>query len=749
VQGVTTLLSKGLPKPALPPWAAKSVAEYVADNPDAVRQMLDTMGRESIVGALKGVPSRQARRGRRTRHRASTTWPSASSTARKSRCPRRYAGYVQGYVDWLDAWAAEPILTRAGLCVAEVALCRHVRRRSSLPCGRARRTDLASRLEDKSRRLRRSRRSWRPTPTPTSISTRTGQEQEIPAVDGLGVVHITPTGTDLYPVADPSSAWKVFTRIRYVAKQVDAIKAQIARRCPCRRSRDETVSNRGLRRRGGAPRYGQRAVLQHYTRLQRYGDPLREKPPASTHCEVDGCAAPRWARGLCGTHYRRLDDHRAGWRSRADDGSGSRAVLDPEVPAARQEQGPVQPPLPAVRAARLTNGRGSFFGHPERCTVLGCERTYYAKGLCNQHYSWIGSGRDRGALTGFATAEQINARMSMFANRCWTRRSPADQVDHVKPLSAGGSNLAREHAPRMWTLQFSQVGQVAAPRFPSLHTHTARSTRMTVATLPAIVSDDGYSTELVSTPINPTGGRLVAWAEAAHAAGQLGSALAKTSFVPKEFRGKPEERAAAILMGDEIGLSPLQALQGVYVVSGARPVRPNDGRRLSSPPGHEVVTTHKTDKSVTVKGRRRGSDTWIEECWTTERARRAKYTSNAKYETDPAAMLYARAAADVCRQIAPDARAGLAYTVEELEIRRADHGQGHARTGRGSPDDGAPRRGRGRRCPGCRESRRSTSPSTPTPARSPHPPTRTSPSTKRSRSPRPSRRRRRACSARS
>lgn len=191
---------------------------------------------------------------------------------------------------------------------------------------------------------------------------------------------------------------------------------------------------------------------------------------------------------------------------------------------------------------------------------------------------------------------------------------------------------------------------------------------MTVATLPAIVSDDGYSTELVSTPINPTGGRLVAWAEAAHAAGQLGSALAKTSFVPKEFRGKPEECAAAILMGDEIGLSPLQALQGVYVVSGRPGLYARTMVAVVLAAGHEVVTTHKTDKSVTVKGRRRGSDTWIEECWTTERARRAKYTSNAKYETDPAAMLYARAAADVCRQIAPDALAGLAYTVEELEI---------------------------------------------------------------------------------
>ena len=189
---------------------------------------------------------------------------------------------------------------------------------------------------------------------------------------------------------------------------------------------------------------------------------------------------------------------------------------------------------------------------------------------------------------------------------------------------------------------------------------------MTVSTLPAAVGEQSLT--LVAEPANPTGGRLVAWAEAAHAAGTLGAALSKTSFVPKDFRGKPEECAAAILLGDEIGLSPLQALQGVFVISGRPGLYARTMVAVVLAAGHDVVTTHKTDKAVTVKGRRRGSDTWIEETWTTDRARRAGYTSNKKYETDPAAMLYARAAADVCRQIAPDALAGLAYTVEELEM---------------------------------------------------------------------------------
>jgi len=112
----------------------------------------------------------------------------------------------------------------------------------------------------------------------------------------------------------------------------------------------------------------------------------------------------------------------------------------------------------------------------------------------------------------------------------------------------------------------------------------------------------------------------------------------------------------------------MQSLQSIYVISGKPALYARSMLAIVLAAGHEVVTTHKTDKAVTVKGRRRGSDTWIEEQWTTERARRAGYTSNKRYELDPQSMLLARSMADVCRQIAPDALAGLAYTVEELEM---------------------------------------------------------------------------------
>lgn len=169
-------------------------------------------------------------------------------------------------------------------------------------------------------------------------------------------------------------------------------------------------------------------------------------------------------------------------------------------------------------------------------------------------------------------------------------------------------------------------------------------------------------------PTDPTGGRLIAWAEGLTAAHRIGSALCQTAFVPVAFRGKPEEAAAAILYGDEIGLTPTMALQSVHVISGRPGLYARTMVAIALAHGHEVWTVEKSDAKVTVAGRRKGSTHVHEETWTTGRAQKAGYTSNKKYSSDPQAMLYARAASDVVRQIAPDALAGLDYSVEELEL---------------------------------------------------------------------------------
>lgn len=170
---------------------------------------------------------------------------------------------------------------------------------------------------------------------------------------------------------------------------------------------------------------------------------------------------------------------------------------------------------------------------------------------------------------------------------------------------------------------------------------------------------------------DPTGGRLIAWAASLTAAHKIGAALCNTSFVPATFKGKPEEAAAAILFGDEIGLTPTQALQSVYVISGKPALYARAMVAIVLAAGHQIETVEKSPTQVSVRGRRRGSENWTTETWTMARATKAGYSSNKKYATDPESMLYSRAAADICRQIAPDALAGIGYSVEELETEPA------------------------------------------------------------------------------
>jgi hypothetical protein len=50
-----------------------------------------------------------------------------------------------------------------------------------------------------------------------------GEEQPMPPVDGLAVVHIRADGTDKYDVKDPDAAWKDALHVFWTAKAKDRI----------------------------------------------------------------------------------------------------------------------------------------------------------------------------------------------------------------------------------------------------------------------------------------------------------------------------------------------------------------------------------------------------------------------------------------------------------------------------------------------------------------------------------------------
>lgn len=168
------------------------------------------------------------------------------------------------------------------------------------------------------------------------------------------------------------------------------------------------------------------------------------------------------------------------------------------------------------------------------------------------------------------------------------------------------------------------------------------------------VSDDGIAD-------------LMKQAEAMSAAHKLATVLCNTAMVPATFRGKPDDGAAAILYGAEVGLKPQQALQQVFVVHGQPAIYARTMAALLKAKGYKFSTVESTDESVTVHGvSPRGEEETS--TWTIQRAKTAGYTSNKKYQTDPQAMLYAKALSEVARKLAPDVLLGIKYTAEDLEL---------------------------------------------------------------------------------
>jgi hypothetical protein len=219
VPGVTTLIGKGLPKPALPGWAARTVAEWVADNPDGLDQ-LRGMGREPMVNALKAVPWQRrdeaAVRGTDVHALAERVVAGEEVTV-----PDHLVGFVEGYAKLLDTTRLEPLLVEA-----------QVASRTYWFAGTA---DLIARIDGEVGLLdlKTSSGIYGETALQTAAYASAefylgdgGEDDErpLPVISFIAAVHVTEHGSRLhrFPVA-VDHAFKVFTHVAWVAKQVPDI----------------------------------------------------------------------------------------------------------------------------------------------------------------------------------------------------------------------------------------------------------------------------------------------------------------------------------------------------------------------------------------------------------------------------------------------------------------------------------------------------------------------------------------------
>lgn len=180
---------------------------------------------------------------------------------------------------------------------------------------------------------------------------------------------------------------------------------------------------------------------------------------------------------------------------------------------------------------------------------------------------------------------------------------------------------------------------------------------------------------------SPAESNLVVWANDARQASAVARSLAPTPFIPSSLRAtrtskdEPEEQihartaaniTAAILTGQELGLTPMAALRSVVVIQGTPAMTAVALRGLVQSRGHEIWVESSSDTRAVVCGQRRGSTRVERSVWTIERARQLGLTSKDNWRKQPEAMLVARGTSEVGRRIAADVLLGMPYSVEEL-----------------------------------------------------------------------------------
>lgn len=110
VQGVTTLIGKGLPAPSLTYWAARTVAEHVADSTPEHLDEMRKLGRDGLVNALKGIPWNQ-RDAAAAQGTEVHTYAEKLVKGEEVDVPDRLTGYVESCAKFMDDWRVAPLLT--------------------------------------------------------------------------------------------------------------------------------------------------------------------------------------------------------------------------------------------------------------------------------------------------------------------------------------------------------------------------------------------------------------------------------------------------------------------------------------------------------------------------------------------------------------------------------------------------------------------------------------------------------------
>ncbi len=142
--------------------------------------------------------------------------------------------------------------------------------------------------------------------------------------------------------------------------------------------------------------------------------------------------------------------------------------------------------------------------------------------------------------------------------------------------------------------------------------------------------------------------------------------IAGTEFVPPGLRGNLPAILACVATGRALGIADMSALRSIHIIDGKATFSAELMVQLVRRAGHSI-TGEVTDGEATVTGTRADNGDTMKATWTLAMAERAGLLNKQNWRKYPEAMLWARAASQLCRMLFADCFAGATYTDEELE----------------------------------------------------------------------------------
>lgn len=146
--------------------------------------------------------------------------------------------------------------------------------------------------------------------------------------------------------------------------------------------------------------------------------------------------------------------------------------------------------------------------------------------------------------------------------------------------------------------------------------------------------------------------------------------IAGTEFVPNGLRGNVPAIMACVATGRALGIDDMSSLRLIHVVNGRPTFSAELMVQIVRRKGHSIMGEF-GEGSCTVTGKRADNGDEMTVTWTLAMAERAGLANKATWRAYPEALLWARAASQLCRMLFADCFAGGTYTPEELDAPEA------------------------------------------------------------------------------